>query len=98
MAPPKDIEVMFTDISGNFTARFIACPGATVGTFNAGLKGQHFRIAKGMQYVSEGGLAHKASEPERCAFEGNAEINNKQIWHIVFSKMQQELSSMSVRQ
>ena len=63
-----------------------------------GLKGQHFRIAKGMQYVSEGGLAHKASEPERRAFEGYAEINNKQIWHIVFSKRQQELSSMSMRQ
>ena len=86
MAPAKEIEVMFTDISGNRIAQCMVCPSATVGTFNASLQGQNFRIVKGMQYVSEGGFAYKASETERRAFEGDAEINNKQVWHIVFSE------------
>ena len=96
MAPPKDIEVMFTDISGNFIAWFSVCPGATVGTFNAGLKGHYFRIPKGMQYV-KGGLAYKASEPESRAFEGDVEINNKQTWHIVFSESLESSDSHSPR-
>ena len=83
VAPPKDIEITF-GISGKFIARINVCSGATVGTFNTVLKGQHFRIVHGMQYVSEEGLAHKASELERRVFEGYAEINNKQFWSIVF--------------
>ena len=77
---------MFTDISGNHIAQIMVCPSATVGTFNASLQGQHFMIVKGMQYVSEGRLAYKASEPERRLFEGDAGIHNKQVWHIVFSE------------
>ena len=57
-----------------------------MGTFNASLQGQCFRIVKGIQYVSEKGFAYKASETERRAFEGDAEINNKQAWQIVFSE------------
>ena len=86
MAPAKEIEVMFTGISGNHIAQIRVCPSATVGTFNACLDQQNLRIVKGMQYVSEGGLAYKASEPERRLFEGDAGINNKQVWHIVFSE------------
>ena len=86
MALAKEIEVMFTGISGNHIAQIMVCPSATVGTFNACLEQQNLRIVKGMQYVSEGGLAYKASEPERRLFEGDAEINNKQFWHIVFSE------------
>ena len=86
MAPAKEIEVMFTGISGNHIAQIVVCPSTTVGTFNACLDQQHLRIPKGMQYVSEGGLAYKASEPERRLFEGDAGIHNKQVWHIVFSE------------
>ena len=68
-----------------------------MGTFNAGLKGQSFRIAKGMQYVPEGSLAYKASEPESRAFEGDAEINIKQTWHIVFSESLESSDSHSLR-
>ena len=86
MATAKEIEAMLTSISGNHIAQIVVCPSTTVGTFNACLDQQHLRIPKGMQYVSEGGLAYKASEPERRLFEGDAGINNKQVWHIVFSE------------
>ena len=97
MAPAREMEVMFTDTSGNHIAQIMVCPSATVGTFNASLQGQNFRIVKGMQYVSEGGFAYKASEPERHAFQGDAEINNKQIWHIVFSESLESSDSNSLR-
>ena len=77
---------MFTGISGKHIAQIRVCPSATVGTFNECLEQQKLKIVKGMQYVSEGGLAYKASEPERRLFEGDAEINNKQFWQIVFSE------------
>ena len=77
---------MFTDTSGNHIAQIMVCPSATVGTFNECLEQQKLKIVKGMQYVSEGGLAYKASEPERRLFEGDAGIHNKQVWHIVFSE------------
>ena len=63
MAPAREMEVMFTDISGNHIAQIMVCPSATVGTFNASLDQQHLKIPKGMQYVSEGGLAHLKETP-----------------------------------
>ena len=97
MATAKEIEAMLTSISGNHIAQIMVCPSATVGTFNASLQRQKFRIVKGMQYDSEGGLAYKASEPERRLFEGDAEINNKQVWHIVFSESLESSDSNSLR-